>query len=104
MRGVRGMWGLSRWTCWLEISIIWYSVMLAVRMGPRVVVVEEGEGSAGGVASAGCAAAAGLDVLDVFPVVVGDGGSPGADGGEVGADLGEGFEAVGFVAREGEAR
>ncbi len=34
MRGVRGMCGLSRWTCWLEISIIWYSVMLAVRMGP----------------------------------------------------------------------
>ncbi len=49
-------------------------------------------------ASAGVAAVAGLDVLDVLPVVLGDGGSPGADGGEVGADLGVRLEAVGFVA------
>ena len=55
-------------------------------------------------ASAACASAAGLDALDVFEVVVGDGGAPGADGGEVSGDFGEGFEAVGFVARDGEAR
>jgi len=55
------------------------------------------------VASAGCAAASGLDALDVLEVVAGDGGSPGADGGEVRGDLGEGFDGVGFVAREGEA-
>ena len=71
--------------------------------GAECLVVEQGQGAAGGVASAACASAAGLDVLDVLPVVLGDGGSPGADGGEVGADLGIGFEAVGFVARDGEA-
>ena len=43
-------------------------------------------------------------MLDVFPVVVGDGGAPGADGGEVGADLGVGFDAIGFVSGESEAR
>ncbi len=43
-------------------------------------------------------------MLDVLPVVVGDGGAPGADGGEVGADFGIGLETVGFVSREGEAR
>ncbi len=71
--------------------------------GAEGLVVEEREGAAGGVASAGCSAAAGLDAFDVLPVVAGDGGAPGADGGEVSADLGEGLEAVGFVAREGEA-
>ncbi len=54
-------------------------------------------------ASAGCASAAGLDALDVFEVVAGDGGAPGADGGEVSGDFGEGLDDVGFVAREGEA-
>ena len=43
-------------------------------------------------------------MLDVLPVVVGNGGAPGADGGEMGADFGIGFEAVRFVSREGEAR
>ena len=43
-------------------------------------------------------------MLDVLPVIVGDGGAPGADGGEVGADFGIGFESVGFVSRECEAR
>ncbi len=55
-------------------------------------------------ASSAGASSAGLDALDVFEVVVGDGGSPGAGGGEVGGDFGEGFEAVGFVAGDGEAR
>ena len=71
--------------------------------GAELLMVEQGESAAGGVASAGCASAAGLDVLDVLPVVTGDGGAPGADGGEVRGDLGIGLEAVGFVAREGEA-
>lgn len=55
-------------------------------------------------ASAGCASAAGLDTLDVFEVVVSDGGAPGADGGEMSGDFGIGFDAVGFVAWDGEAR
>ena len=59
-------------------------------------MVEQRQSSAGGVASAGCASAAGLDVLDVLPVVAGDGGAPVADGGEVGGDLGIGLEAVGL--------
>ena len=54
-------------------------------------------------ASAGCASSAGLDALDVFEVVAGDGGAPWADGGEVSGDLGIGLEDVGFVAGEGEA-
>ena len=54
-------------------------------------------------ASAGCASASGLDALDVFEVVFGDGGAPVTNGCEVSADLGIGFEAVGFIAGEGEA-
>ena len=53
-------------------------------------------------ASAG-SASAGLDTLDVLEVVAGDGGAPGTDGGEVRGDFGKGFEAVGFVAGDGEA-
>ena len=54
-------------------------------------------------ASARCSSSAGLDALDVFEVVAGDGGAPGPDGGQMRRDLREGFAPVGFVSWNREA-
>ena len=72
--------------------------------GTERLVIEEGEGATRGVPSARCSSSTGLDALDVFKIVVSDGGAPRAGGGEVCGDLGIGFEAVGFVARNGKPR
>src|SRR5271156_5539213 len=72
--------------------------------GAEGLVIEQRESSAGGVASAGVAPTAGLDVLYVLPVVLGDGGAPVADGSQMGADLRVGLQAVGLVSRQSDSR